>query len=373
MGAIYVDVTIRNPAEPQRSWTGKFLVDTSMFDSLVPRSQLEAIGLKPRGRREYVLADGKSVSLDITTAEIEFEGEVVGGTVVYGDDGAEPLLGTTALDSGGFEVDPRNEELKRLPAVLLKSAARDEAMKAVYEGTATKDGLNKQPIPLLRPLEAPRLTASELCVIIRVEGIFFLIRCFLKNFGIKSMREQDIERYLHHILKSLKPTCLSKDDEEDILQEGRQAYWAAERNFDNTKNCKLTTYAYSRVRGAMIRMIGKIAGPVHLSEHSQHNGKNKPTYFRLDADEHRDGDIMPEQFHINESEQIDMRLDTQRILDKLSSKDRILIERYYGIGRQQYTFEEIAQLEGLSRAAVHKRYKRIILDVRNQLKTVSSN
>ncbi len=121
MGATYVDVTIRNPADPQRSWTGKFLVDTGAFDSLVPRAHLEAIGLKPRGRREYVLADGKPVSLDITIAEIEFEEEIVGGTIVYGEEGSEPLLGLTALESGGFEVDPRNEELKRLPAVLLKA------------------------------------------------------------------------------------------------------------------------------------------------------------------------------------------------------------------------------------------------------------
>ena len=121
MGAIYVDVTIRNPADPQRSWTGKFLVDSGVFDSLVPRAHLEAIGLKPRGRREYVLADGKPVSLDITIAEIEFEGEVVGGTIVYGDEGAEPLLGVTALESGGFEVDLCNEGLTRLPAVLLKA------------------------------------------------------------------------------------------------------------------------------------------------------------------------------------------------------------------------------------------------------------
>ena len=121
MGAAYVDVTVRNPAEPKRSWTGKFLVDTSVFDSLVPRAHLEAIGLKPRGHREYVLADGKPVSLDITTAEIEFEGEIVGGTIVYGDEGVDPLLGMTALASGGFEVDLCNEELKRLPAVLLKA------------------------------------------------------------------------------------------------------------------------------------------------------------------------------------------------------------------------------------------------------------
>ena len=121
MGAIYVDVTIRNPADPQRSWTGKFLVDTGVFDSFVPRSHLEVIGLEPGGLREYVLADGKPVALDITIAEIEFKGEVVGGTIVYGDAGTEPVLGSTALDSGGFEVDPRNGELKRLPAVLLKA------------------------------------------------------------------------------------------------------------------------------------------------------------------------------------------------------------------------------------------------------------
>ena len=68
--------------------------------------------------------------MDITIAEIEFEGEVVGGTIVYGDEGAEPSLGVTALESGGFEVDPRNEELKRLPAVLLKGETNSKELKA---------------------------------------------------------------------------------------------------------------------------------------------------------------------------------------------------------------------------------------------------
>ena len=39
---------------------------------------------------------------------------------MFGDGDAEPLLGVTALESGGFEVDPRTQQLKRLPAVLLK-------------------------------------------------------------------------------------------------------------------------------------------------------------------------------------------------------------------------------------------------------------
>ena len=60
------------------------------------------------------------MTLEVTVAEIEFEGEIVGGTIVYGVEDSEARLGVTALESGGFEVDPRNQALKRLPAVLLK-------------------------------------------------------------------------------------------------------------------------------------------------------------------------------------------------------------------------------------------------------------
>ena len=59
--------------------------------------------------------------MDITTADIEFMGEIVGGTILFGEAHAEgPLLGVTALESVGIEVDPNNQRLKRLPAIRLK-------------------------------------------------------------------------------------------------------------------------------------------------------------------------------------------------------------------------------------------------------------
>ena len=121
MGAAHVTVTIRNPAEPERTWEGLFLVDTGSTDCLVPRSHLESIGLAPKGQRVYELADGSEISMDITTADIEFMGEIVGGTIMYGEENADPLLGLTALASVGIEVDPLNQRLKRLPAVRLKA------------------------------------------------------------------------------------------------------------------------------------------------------------------------------------------------------------------------------------------------------------
>lgn len=120
MGAIHVTVAVRNPAEPHRVWEGLFLVDTGATDCLVPRPHLEAIGLIPKGQRVYELADGSELRLDVTTADIEFMGDIVGGTIVMGERDAEPLLGVTALESVGIEVDPRNQTLKRLPAVRLK-------------------------------------------------------------------------------------------------------------------------------------------------------------------------------------------------------------------------------------------------------------
>ena len=121
MGVVHVDVTISNPADRTRSRKGRFLVDTGAFDSLVPRSHLEAIGIAPEGQRVYELADGTEVRMDVAAARIEFLGELTAGLIIFGEADAEPLLGVTALESAGFEVDPQSQRLNKLPAVRLKA------------------------------------------------------------------------------------------------------------------------------------------------------------------------------------------------------------------------------------------------------------
>ena len=121
MGVTHIDVTVHNPAVPQRSWSGSFLVDTGAIDSLAPRPYLEAIGLKPDGQRVYETANGREVTLDIAVARLDVMGQITAGVVIFGDAGAEPLLGVTALESAGLEVDPQNQRLKKLPSVRLKS------------------------------------------------------------------------------------------------------------------------------------------------------------------------------------------------------------------------------------------------------------
>ena len=119
MGITAVPVVIRNPSDHSRFWESEFVVDTGAVDCVAPRQHLEAIGLEPVGQREYTLADGSKITLDITVAQVEFIGEVAGVTVAMGNESAESLLGVTALESMGIEVDPHNQELNKLGTVRL--------------------------------------------------------------------------------------------------------------------------------------------------------------------------------------------------------------------------------------------------------------
>ena len=119
MGITTVPVTVRNLADPSRFWEGSFVVDTGAVDCVVPRKYLEGIGLTPGSSRVYTLADGTKVTMDITVAQVEFMGEIAGVTIAMGDESVEPLLGVTALESMGIEVDPHNQELNKLGAIRL--------------------------------------------------------------------------------------------------------------------------------------------------------------------------------------------------------------------------------------------------------------
>ena len=110
-----------NPGDSERRLEGLFLVDTGAIDCMAPGKELRTIGIMPKGKRTYELADGSEIVLEIGVATVEFMGEVVGATIIFGEDDTEPILGVTALESVGIEVDPQNQRLKRLPAIRLKS------------------------------------------------------------------------------------------------------------------------------------------------------------------------------------------------------------------------------------------------------------
>ena len=110
MGLVHVTVALRANPSARKKFEADFLVDTGATDCMAPAKDLRAIGVKPQGKTIY----------EFGLAVIEFMGDVTAGRVIFGPEGAEPILGVTALESTGITVDPRTHTLKRLPAIPLK-------------------------------------------------------------------------------------------------------------------------------------------------------------------------------------------------------------------------------------------------------------
>ncbi|MBI3464607.1 MAG: clan AA aspartic protease [Planctomycetes bacterium] len=98
---------------PQQSVTLSCLADTGATDTVFPADVLDRLGMPRAHRREYELADGRTVSMDIGFGLLEFEGERTTADIVFGEPGTEPILGVTALESTGFVVDPRSRTLRK--------------------------------------------------------------------------------------------------------------------------------------------------------------------------------------------------------------------------------------------------------------------
>ena len=113
MGATYVTVTVRNPAEPDRQWEGESRRHGGEPTAIVPRRRLEAVGVTPRGRRVFEMADGRLIDFDLGLAVLSFMGEDSPGAVLFGADDAEPVLGLVTMQEVGVKVDPVNHCLER--------------------------------------------------------------------------------------------------------------------------------------------------------------------------------------------------------------------------------------------------------------------
>ena len=120
MGLVYAVTEVTSIANGAGNYTMPFLVDTVATDTIIPANELDKLGIKREGKRNYELADGTVVSCDVGYAFLSVNGEKVVANVVFGEEKSEPLLGVTVLESAGFVVDPIRQILKKTAAIPLK-------------------------------------------------------------------------------------------------------------------------------------------------------------------------------------------------------------------------------------------------------------
>ena len=118
MGPIHVEVDVSNPATPEVSENVRVLVDTGAMLSVLPATLLERLGIRRRGRRR-LRGFGGEVTRDVGTVDMQYDGVDGGVTAIFGDEDDPPIMGVTALESMGFDVDPVAGKLKSVEMLML--------------------------------------------------------------------------------------------------------------------------------------------------------------------------------------------------------------------------------------------------------------
>lgn len=111
MGMTQVKLKVKNPKNPSKAFEGKFLVDSGATYTVVPEDILKKLGIKPQGKEEFSLADGRHIAREVGNALYEFQGIERAAPVLFGEKGDSLLLGAFTLEALGLTLDPFKRKL----------------------------------------------------------------------------------------------------------------------------------------------------------------------------------------------------------------------------------------------------------------------
>ena len=117
MGTFSVTIEAGDP-QGQRFRAVEALVDTGASYTTLPEGFLRDLGVIPHAQRPFLLATGGTVEKGIGRTWVRIDGRVEMTIVVFGDDGAPPLLGAVTLEEFGLGVDPLARKLVPVPGLL---------------------------------------------------------------------------------------------------------------------------------------------------------------------------------------------------------------------------------------------------------------
>ena len=118
MGFIYVDIGVSNPSTPEVSESVRALVDTGATLSILPQSLLESLGIRRIGKKKF-RGLGGVVTREVGTVTMHYNGVSGAAGVIFGEEEDPAVMGVTALESMGFDVDPVAGKLKSVEMLML--------------------------------------------------------------------------------------------------------------------------------------------------------------------------------------------------------------------------------------------------------------
>jgi len=118
VGFTYIKLRVYN-ADLTGEEEVEVLVDSGALFTAIPRPILEGLGLKPITRRKLRVYGGDVVERDIGGAAVEYEGRRAVVPIIFGEPEDIPVLGATALESLGYQIDPLTKKLKPVELLMI--------------------------------------------------------------------------------------------------------------------------------------------------------------------------------------------------------------------------------------------------------------
>ena len=110
MGEFHWPIGVRS-ADGERLETVDALVDTGASYSMFPRQMLERLGIEKRYFLPFEYANGRINHYDVGFAMLSINGSESYMRVIFGDDDAESVIGSNALQEFLLLVDSAGERL----------------------------------------------------------------------------------------------------------------------------------------------------------------------------------------------------------------------------------------------------------------------
>ena len=123
MGLTHQRLAVKSSRKARKSIDVDFLIDSGAVYSLVPSKQLKSLGIEPYRTLDFTLADGTKVTRKVGDAYFEYRGQGGAAPVIFGQNGDQPLLGATTLESLGLALNPFQRELYPMKMVLMRAAS----------------------------------------------------------------------------------------------------------------------------------------------------------------------------------------------------------------------------------------------------------
>jgi len=111
MGFTTQRLVVKESHKARRKAEIDFLIDSGAVYSLVPTPTLKKLGIRPHRDVDFTLADGRRINRKVGDAYFEYRGQGGAAPVIFGEEGDEPLLGATTLESLGLVLDPFKRRL----------------------------------------------------------------------------------------------------------------------------------------------------------------------------------------------------------------------------------------------------------------------